>query len=506
MVSGVTGRGVVESTEFPGQFVLCAEAAEWKAGWRQYRCGSFVLQSDPSLPVRPVLDQDEVELGLALGWPLDHQAEDLSAPYLRLPVRAAVDGIDRVEEAIYRLGGRYVFLLPGAGLNRVYLDPGATLGLVFSAARRMAASTTSVLALHDQSHPVWTTPRGVFPDDRPNQFYPAGLTIDPDVRRLLPGHYLDLDTWSPVRHYPKGLLEPVPPDAARACAQQIADVVRRNIHAVLRQAHLTYLPLTAGRDSRMLLACSKGLGDAIEYVTFDYSSSGDRGTALVDLEISRRLASTFALRHTVVPVQPESPTEVALEYLRHIGYSGGAGKARDFFFACQNSLDTTAAWLTGFGGEVGRGFYWRRRDQSSGGLSPLTLLERMGLPEREPFVHALREWMEGLPAGLSPRAVLDLAYLEHRVGCWASPHLYGAAPFSLNVAPFCHRAVFDLMLRRPADYKKEDGLVKDLISSSWPELLRLPFNSYDGFKGVRTRVRRRARRSMRSAGKRLGLA
>ena len=109
----------------------------------------------------------------------------------------------------------------------------------------------------------------------------------------------------------------------------------------------------------------------------------------------------------------------------------------------------------------------------------------MGLPGTTEFKEAVNTWLIGLPPGLSVPTILDLAYIEHRLGCWASPHLYGAAPFHMNLVPLCHRRIFDILLRLPPDYRRKQRLARDIISRAWPELMRWPFNDYTGFKRVR---------------------
>jgi hypothetical protein len=93
----------------------------------------------------------------------------------------------------------------------------------------------------------------------------------------------------------------------------------------------------------------------------------------------------------------------------------------------------------------------------------------------------MRAWRDTLPA-LPLSTLLDFAYLEHRVGCWAAPHLYGAAPFSINLTPFSHREIFDAMLRLPFAYRRSRALAGDIISAVWPELLALPYNEYPGMR------------------------
>jgi hypothetical protein len=105
----------------------------------------------------------------------------------------------------------------------------------------------------------------------------------------------------------------------------------------------------------------------------------------------------------------------------------------------------------------------------------------MKLPSSERLQEAMRAWLRELP-DLPFSTLLDFVYLEHRLGCWAAPHLYGAAPFAVNLTPFSHRDIFDSMLRLPSAYRRGKALGGDIISATWPELTSLPYNDYPGIR------------------------
>jgi hypothetical protein len=73
-----------------------------------------------------------------------------------------------------------------------------------------------------------------------------------------------------------------------------------------------------------------------------------------------------------------------------------------------------------------------------------------------------------------------MVHLEIKHGCWAAPHQYGTAPFSMNLMPFPHREIFDGVLSLPTEYRRRQRLAWDIISATWPELLEFPFNDYTG--------------------------
>ena len=76
--------------------------------------------------------------------------------------------------------------------------------------------------------------------------------------------------------------------------------------------------------------------------------------------------------------------------------------------------------------------------------------------------------------------VLDLLYLEQRVGCWATPQFYGhVTPMSYMVG-FNHRRIIESFLRLPFEFRFARNLPDAVIRNRWSELLDLPFNQFTG--------------------------
>jgi hypothetical protein len=464
------------------QFILSPTGSILVDGWRRHDSGGYCLWAHPSLPVHGVLDKDGNEVGYALGWPIDESGRLVQAQ-LRLPFHVSENTTDSLEKVIYAFGGRYAFVVLAPAIKRLYLDAGGTLSAVYSARRQMAGATLAALVMDEPNHPLWSRPLGEFPDNKPDQFWPAGTTLDPRINRLLPNHYLDLHRWRAVRHYPRSRLEAIPAKGVPDAIENIVTLLRSDIRAILESPQRLYMPLTAGRDSRMMLACSRAWRDRIEYVTFDYSPWRRKRGEQVDLYVALRLASRFGLRHLVLPVSANPPAGTQLQYLHRTGFSGGAGKSWDFFTTCREHLDLSAAWLTGFAGAVGRAFFSKPSDDESHRMSGAELLHRMNLPPLHRLQEALGDWLDELP-DLPLSTLLELAFVELRLGCWAAPHFYGAAPFSINLAPFSHREIFDILIRLPAAYRRNKVAATDIISTTWPELLGLPFNEYPGLRGM----------------------
>lgn len=463
---------------FHDQFLLSAAPLEPPAGWQTLAAAGWHLLAHPALPVARLRTADGVEAGFAVGHLIDRGGR-LARRQIALPFAAAQAGAAEVERYLYGFGGRFAAIVLLPGFERVYVDSLASLATVWCGERRRVASTTSLL-LHDEpGHPLFRRGPREFPGNRPNQFFPADPTAAPGVRRLLPNHRLDLATWSAARHHPAAPYE----EAARAeipgLVATFHQVVRRQVGAAIEECGGGYLALTAGYDSRRLLACARDFVDRLECVTL-HGRAGrrDRGND-VDVHVASALAARAGFRHRLLPVA-RVPPEVAGDYLRRIGYAGGAGKAAKFFMPPLHRLDLTRLWMTGHGGGRCRGRHVHR-PSADGRATAERILEVLRLPQGRGFREAVERWLEGAPGG-SPGFHLELAFVELQVGGWASPHLYGTAPFRANLLPLTHREAIDAVLGVPASYRAAGDFDRDLFRLAWPELLDLPFNDYGGLR------------------------
>ena len=452
-------------------FVIAHESAAITApaGWPVRDFGQWRILCHPAQPVRVIQDAS----GEPAGWLIGHAVSSATSPDHLDPVRLdwnVAEGPRPMEESLYRLSGRYVALLRAGGSTRLYLDAGGSLGAVHSVERQVVGSTTSLVEAVIRG-PGFPRPEpGSFPADRENQFFPGGMTHHPSMRRVLPNHYLDLDSWTVRRHWPACDIEPAGELGLGRLLHDVAAGMEETIAGVAGSFDI-YMGMTAGRDCRALLACSRAVAGSLTPFTFDY---GDREESVVDLRVAQRLAGIAGLDHFTVPITEPTARERE-QYLFRIGHAGHWGKARDHFGQTRH-LKTGRALVPGFFGELGRGFYWRGMPKTLEELNPEVVLRRMRLPCSKQFVAAMQAWLEGLPA-VSPRLLLDLLYLENRGGAWASPHIYGNAPFQAVILPFASRRVIDSMFRLPYEYRFKKRLYEDLILLRWPELLEPPFDA-----------------------------
>ncbi|MGD8310067.1 MAG: hypothetical protein PVG98_11560 [Chromatiales bacterium] len=379
-------------------------------------------------------------------------------------------------------------MLLGHGLRRLYLDPGGTLACVYARDAKIAGATNTAVewALQDARF----RPASDLGELATNQFYPAGLTRSPGIRRVLPNHFLDLDRWETRRHWLHRAPQRASGSEAVLLAERIGGRIQHQVSAVCR-ALPTYLSLTAGRDSRMLLACSRHVVDRITFITFAYSGQ----ETVADVSISKALSRRLGLRSTILPVA-DVDDDIKKRYLARIGYAGHWGKSCDFYYAAARNLDPARAFLPGFGGEVGRAFYWKKLPNAADIPAPEQLLSVMNVSASATAVSAMRRWLDGIQPP-NAHSLLDQLYLEQRLGCWAAPHMYGFAPFAVTLTAFCHREVFGAMARLPVEYVRKQRLTDDVVSRYWPETASFPYQRNTGIRGVAESIRSRGRRTLK---------
>ena len=90
-----------------------------------------------------------------------------------------------------------------------------------------------------------------------------------------------------------------------------------------------------------------------------------------------------------------------------------------------------------------------------------------------------------------PHDLIDVLYLEQRVGSWSSPMMYGFAPGVIHIAPFCHRVLQDLRLRYPKAAIRRTTITVEAIQYIWPELSEVPYNRYHSLRQLRHDLGRR---------------
>ncbi|MBN1874065.1 MAG: hypothetical protein JXA33_07530 [Anaerolineae bacterium] len=462
--------------DFVNQFVLCRLEEYIPVAWNKKELGGWLLACHPSLPVIEIRNSESLHLGWLLGYPIDENKQILKGT---ITCDQGMDDQDlsRFESWLYSLGGTFaaIIILPRA--SRFYLDAAGSLSAVFHTDCEIVASTPTLIGIAEDNQALIDI-MGV-PES--NVWYPFGLTPKKSVERLIPSHYLDLVRWKSFRHWPRAERLSIEPDT-ESTVQEMAQIITRCIAGVTRE-YPAYMALTAGQDTRSLLACAKKFIDRITFFTMEVPDDIGR----LDFTLAAEIAQHFSLNHKMLECQQATEQE-RTGWLERTGYCIGGRVSHSFVML--HKLNPNYPIITGAIGSVGRAHFYNKFGATPDTrLTGENILNWSHFPQTPEVLDKASAWLQEV-ADYDVLTILDLFLIEQRVGCLATPQNYGNHWNVFTVAPFCHRRIFDLTLSLPYEYRIKQRLNVDIIRTQWPELLKFPINNYRGIRGVKKNIRR----------------
>jgi hypothetical protein len=449
---------------FTGQFILTSEESEAFSEWTVHTFNQWKLFT-LELPVINVYN----EINEWLGWCIGHPIVDGILEPEKIILKNPVNEIDPYEDFYDRTTGNWILILLGTETKAIYLDPYGSLPAVFSTNEKTIAATPTLIGSENDWDEQLMLELG-YPEKI--NWLPSGLTFKRNVRRLIANHSLNLSDWKISRHWPAPQTDLSIDDDIETPVNNIIAKIENTITAVSNKFPLC-LTITAGMDSRMVLACSRNHVEKAEFITFANKQKP------VDMIISERLAKQLNLNHKFLNVLEASTEELdRWQFITGKSVSGGIWKIHKTL----TQLDPCRVLLTGQSGEVHKGNYWRPGDTSDGKITATELLKRCKFPAHPLLLKATEDWLAEL-THLSTFNMLDLVHIEQRMSCWGAIQSYGNSTSAFEIAPLSSRSIFQSMMRFPIWYRKKVQLPYDICKKAWPELLKQPFNEYPGIYG-----------------------
>jgi hypothetical protein len=396
------------------------------------------------------------------------------------------------ERWVYEHGGRFMAVLITEAGQRVYLDPVGSLSAVYCPTLECVGSTVTVIPGGGDTGELTDLARLVgIPADT---MYPLNLTPRKNVWRLLPNHFLDLRRWEMARHWPK--TDAFPTADTEKVASQVVECVHLCMEALVAKRPVL-LRLTAGRDSRTLLACARSWVDRMTIYTVEHEPSDE--VSWLDCSTAARIARDLGLRYMRLPRRRARQDDLE-QWLVRTGRNLGEPRA---WRACTTFKHRPRghADLVGIVGEVARNYYWSPDDTERTFVGPDRLLSVFRAGQHPLTRNVINAWLDSLPCR-DPFLTLDLFYIEQRLGCWAGMLPYGFAQDGrFMIFPLCHRNIIEAMLSLPpVKVRGTDLLARRIMEREWPELLDYPFNEPRGLQRIGmayVKARRRITRKLR---------
>jgi len=450
------------------QFIICKRLSLIPKRWKYESLGSFWLGVHTDLPVMNITSKRGDFKACFLGYVIDPFACTYNTPVI--PEGMSSFSFASFESYLDTLSGRFICIITNGKDTRIYLDASGSLSMMYSVEQEIAASSHMLIPYLDSSDDD-SELIDQFALHKNNGIYPFSLTSRKTIKRLLPNHYLNLNSWTAVRHWPLTTFSIT--ENTHKLANNIGNVIRNTMNSVLDAGFTPYMSLTAGVDSRTLLACAHARKSEINFFTWELPDTN----AQLDIDVATTIAQEHKLNYHVFPYEPASQTDVE-HWLHRTSVTIGEKRGQDLTSTI-SQMDHTQPYFAGNVSEVSRSVYWKADDKTLDSLTGEDITQRLNIPLNPKIIHSANQWLEGLPAELKIREILDLLYLEQRVGCWASEIAHGHACGPFHIYPFSNRHIFQWMLSSPDDYnyRKSKGIIKEVIIQQQPELMKWTFNA-----------------------------
>lgn len=304
--------------------------------------------------------------------------------------------------------------------------------------------------------------------DNHDYWWPGDSSPYSEIKHLLPNHYLDLTTREVIRYWPSVPLKPM----AVSEAVKEGQALLQNLMKGAANRFALKVGITAGWDSRLLLAATKGIKHEVSYYTLLYWNMTKNHP---DVSIPADLLGKIGLTHQIISCPSQMSTQFKSIYMNNVTTAHPAWGPIAEGFLGHFPPQTVAVKANG--GEVIRSYYELAFFEPLNGGS-LAKLTQMG--GNTFAIRSYNRWLSTAKAAAEANNLnpLDLFYWENRMGNWQAMSQLEWDIAQETFTPFNCRRLLELFLSTPKRYRKgpDYELFVRLISALWPELLQWPIN------------------------------
>jgi hypothetical protein len=285
-----------------------------------------------------------------------------------------------------------------------------------------------------------------------------------DVYHLLPNKYLNCSTAQTVRFWPVSKIK-------KQNLEQVVPVISNNLQGIIASANNRFkllLAVSAGWDSRVLLAASKGvINDCYCFIQKFNNMTNSHSDIDIPSKLSKKLKFTFNIREAKNYTEefesalkksvdiPQSENKRVLYY--------------DFFSGFKDEVN-----ISGVVGELCRSRFGDKRKATAKNLSAI-----FGRDDSLYAINMAQDWLDEIKSNKVEETgvnIWDLFYWEQFIGNWG---VAGQASSDLAIEeffPFNCRNIIELSYGLDDLAYENSPLFIALINNMWPEALSEPVN------------------------------
>lgn len=383
------------------------------------------------------------------------------------------DKFEAFIDYIDTLCGNFVIFREENNTLYVLNDAGGALKIFYYIEKDNILSAASDPALIKRFFPI-----EIDNSEQANEFYKSQHFNKPKIRlgnktefinvyQLLPNHLLNFKTARTRRFFPREPLEKLSPEES---INKVHLYTSNVIDAAIRKYNLK-CGLTAGWDSRMVLAATKKHKNKVEYYTFRKTGNKKEKT---DINIARQIAKDLELKHQVIPVD----NNISQEQLNLIRNNYSLIPMRKFDHIVNGfskfKTDTTLV-LLGVISEIAKNYYESVNIHNGKTLakaahfSPIKYVLSYQQQKFEELKTVCRKYNYN---------IRDLAHWEQDITNFAAQGIQYNSFMIKTLSPFNSRLIIKTLLASPRKLrdKHRHRYYKKYLQKFWPELNAYPVN------------------------------
>jgi hypothetical protein len=474
---------------FRRQFVLGDRFVETFAGWQRVTIAPALrLTAHPDLHVAHV-GRDERSLTV-IGDLIDPLQPERGNVEILQRLLAEVRTYEDVFDRAARLGGRWILIVNDGRRRVAFADAAGLRSLVYTtreACGTLWCASQSALIAEVCGVPLDAAAaafrRAAAEQNAEIAWSPGDTTLHEGVRQLLANHYLDLDTGEARRFWPD---RDLPKRSLRSAVAESRRLLDGLIQGARHRFRTLLVPMTAGWDSRLMLAASRAIAGQALFFTALFPGMQ---TTDWDVAVPERLLAGLQIGHSVVDCRGRPPS-----WLEDISERSVPMAQAQYLGLVSRLLDGTtedAVLVKGDVGEIVRCQYrqhWGERPEPTAeDLAALT-----GMPQDPFLTTALERWLAGVRGNRYNVPILDLFFWEQEGGRLHQMIQSQCDLASESFAPLNCRQLISTMLSVPERDRGAPAfpLFARLIEGFWPETLTEEINGRQPQRGFEATVRR----------------
>jgi hypothetical protein len=287
-----------------------------------------------------------------------------------------------------------------------------------------------------------------------------------EIKQLMPNHFLDVNEFKIIRYWPRERIERRP---LKEVTQEFAEIIKGYMESIINRYEVM-LPVTAGKDSRILMAAAKRFKEKIYYYVNKSENMTDKDS---DISVPMRLFSNENLGFHVL----DPSNEVDKDFSEIYFYNNK--------FASKEYLPIIYNYNKNFGNRVnlpgnnpaaGLEYYKRKRVIKSGAR----LAHLNGVSSYSYAEDYYNKWIDERMELFQTFNIemITLFYWEERLANWGTQIQLDKDIAQEDVNPFNSRDLVVLILSVNPKYIEIPyyRFHTEIIKLLWPELLNVPIN------------------------------